>query len=96
MMEKFIATINDNPIALRWDPRKKRLVIGGKARQRRDINMIITDVLRAKVPRIKYTQSNKIRYTLSLSEKAVDYMLDALKEKGHELKSVSSHGYIMR
>jgi len=94
--EKYLLYFEEEVIALKFNHKKKRMVIGSYAKFRTTIEEVIVNYFRESVPRIKWTQANKVRYDFPLSLEKFTSGVKELKSHGMIIEQVSSHGRLMR
>jgi len=97
MIEKRVVYIDDIPIALKYDHGHSAITVGGSARLRMMIENVVTDYFEVDpLPRIRWTQKNKIRFVFKGSAKTFDAGLRRLRQTGVTVAIVRAHYNIMR
>lgn len=105
MTEKFILHIDEivegkgRPvIAIKYNAKKKKLIIGGNKCFKRNINSVLKYFFEINDKIIcNYVQVNKIRYEINnISEESFYSALDKLEEKGFQLQATTNLLNIMR
>jgi len=96
MREKYLVVVGEQVACVRFDLRKGETVVGGNARFRETYERIITGFFSDHVPRIRFVQVNKVRYTFTLTKKRFDAGMNSLREQGFTVERVRSHGRLMR
>jgi len=97
MIEKRVIYIDDMPIALKYDHKYLQITIGGSARIRETLERIVLDYFeKPEVPKIKWTQPNKMRFILKGSTLEFDNALKRLRQDGINPVVVRAHYNIMR
>lgn len=98
MFSKFLITgASDCPIALKYDLRIGRVVMGGHPRTIHAMESIVTDYFeRKQVPRKRFLARNKVRMEFDMSNKKFYESVERLKEYGISIQEVKTHGRLMR
>lgn len=99
MIEKYILYgEGDEVVAIKFDFRNDKVIVGGFSRFRPFMEKIIQDYFGMKVVfmLMENTQANKIRYKFSLSKRLFDKGIKKLEEHNFIVEQVRSHERIMR
>lgn len=96
MREKYLVVVGEQVACVRYDLRNGETVVGGNARFRETFERIIVGFFLDHVPRIKFVQVNKVRYTFMLTKKKFDAGMNSMREQGFTVERVRSHGRMMR
>ncbi len=96
MREKYLVVIGEQVACVRYSLRNGETVIGGNVRFRETYERIIVGYFTDRLPRIRFMQKNKVRYTFTISKKKFDDGMKSLREQGFTVERVQSHGRMMR
>jgi len=97
IMIKYIVVSEEATIAIKYDPKKRELVIGGYKRFISVMEWIIEQALGRVAPRPHWTQKNKVRYIFRVSKfEKVKGMIEKLREEGVTVVEVTNLERIMR
>jgi hypothetical protein len=96
VFEKYFVIIGEQVVCLKYNLRTGEMTVGGSIRFREAMERILTGYIVGHVPRVKFTQSNKIRFVFTLSRKRYDKALSDLREEGFVVERTQSHGRLMR
>lgn len=96
MLEKWLVIIGEQVVCIKYNLRTGETVVGGSVRFRETMERILRGYIVGHVPRIKFTQSNKVRFVFQLSRKRYDSALADLREANFVVEKTQSHGRLMR
>ena len=96
MVEKYFVIIGEQVICVKYNLTTGDAVVGGSIRFRETMERIMNEYLVGHVPRVRWVQSNKVRFTLQLSRKKYDTGIEALRTAGFVVERTASHGRLMR
>lgn len=98
MFNKYLISGASNvPIALKYDLRIGRVIMGGHPKAINVMESIVSDYFeRKQVPRKRYNARNKVRMEFDMSNKKFYEGLERLREHGILVQEVKTHGRLMR
>jgi hypothetical protein len=96
MREKYLVCISEVVACVRYDLRNGETIVGGNARFRETYERIIVGYFADRVPRIRFVQKNKVRYTFTLNKSRFDAGIKSMREQNFTVERVRSHGRMMR
>lgn len=97
MVEKYVVPVDDNVnVGIKYDRTKKELIVGGYLIHHGAIEKIVRSYFRDELPRIHFTQRNKIRFRFYLSIGKFEEGLEHMREHGFHVERVIKHGRLMR
>jgi len=96
-IEKYLITIEQTVLALRYDDDKRLITIGGNFRFRSVMECIINEGFdRHPAGFPLQTQKNKIRFTFKKDREGFVNGIEWLRGNGYSVEPVTKHGNIMR
>ena len=96
MREKYLVVIGEQVACVRYDLCNGETVIGGNARFRETYERIVVGFFLDRVPRMRFIQANKVRYTFTQNKARFDAGMKSMREQGFTVERVKSHGRMMR
>ncbi len=93
---KYIISVDEITIALKYNLESKELVIGGFAKFNDFIETVISEYFKLEVPTANFVQSNKLRYSLQCDQKLFSDGKKLLMEHGIHITVTTSLHSIMR
>jgi hypothetical protein len=96
VQEKYFIIINEDVVCLKYDFSTNETVVGGSINFRHTMESVLSDYFTEKLPKMKFTQKNKIRYVFKLSKLKFDEIITELRENNFIVERTKSHGRLMR
>lgn len=97
MYVKYLITVTEAPIGIKYNLEKQVCIIGGNPMHIPEMESLITDYFeKSNVPRKKFFARNKVRMQFEISNKKFYESLRKIKDHGIPLDEVKSHGRLMR
>lgn len=93
----LISGFDEIPIAMKYDMRIGRCIVGGHPRHIAVMDSIVTDYFGRKgVPRKKFPARNKVRMEFDIANKKFFDGVERMKSCGIVVSEVKRHGRLMR
>jgi len=97
MILKYFIYVKERPIALKYNPRIGRCVVGGNPEALFEMQSIVRDYFcRKNVPRHRFFARNKVRMEFDLSSNKFTEGLRFLQENSIHITQCKSHYRLMR
>ena len=95
-MLKFLVYLDNKVIAIRFNSKKKQLVVGGHFSAEQEIRVIAREYFGRTITRVAWVQANKLRLNFQCDIETFEMGKNKLENQGISFEAVKSFGRIMR
>jgi len=97
MYIKYLITVSEPPVAMKFNVKSNRCIIGGHPKNIPIMESVVRDYFKRNVlPRKKFTSSNKVRFEFQITGEKFYECLHGMREYGVAYMEVATHGRLMR
>jgi len=97
MFVKYLITVSEPPVAMKFNVKTNKCIIGGHPKNIPIMESVIRDYFKRNVlPRKRFTSTNKVRFEFVITSEKFYDCLRGMKEYGVRCTEVQTHGRLMR